>query len=506
MQCLLECENISKSFPGMKALDEICFSLTHGEIHGLVGENGAGKSTLMKIFSGVFNCDEGKTKDKSSSIYLNSKKVNIKNPKDAIENGIMTIHQEINVVYDLMVYENIFLNNEINRFGLLCRKKMIDITNKLLEEYGVQMKATDRLGNLSVDKQKLVEVVKALSKEAKVLILDEPTSVLTEEEAKHLFTVIKQIAKKGVGIIFISHNLKEVLKYCDRITVLRGGKVTGNLIASETTIDELIEKMVGRKIDMSAYKKESYIGKDTLLKIRNLSYKKLLKDISLELKVGEIIGITGLVGSGGTELAKCVFACEGYKTQSELELRGKKVTLKSPRMAIQNGISYLTEDRKKEGLILPFSIYDNITFPSLKKYSGTLGWLRRKKQIKTSEDMIKMLKIKAKDVHSAVESLSGGNQQKVVLAKWLETDPYILILDEPTIGIDVAAKFEVRNIISNLAKSGKGIILITNEYPELKSLCDKIYVMFKGEFVKEFDNENLNEDDLIKYSLKGKNE
>lgn len=503
---ILSCRNICKAFPGVKALDNVDFDILPGEIHGLVGENGAGKSTLMKIFSGIYTFDEKKgVSCETEGMFFEGKRVNFRSPADALKNKIMTIHQEINVIPDLTVYENIYLNEEIFQNGLLNRKKMIQDTAELINSFGVEINPTDIVGSLPADRQKLVEVLKAISKDAKVLIMDEPTSVLADAEALHLFETVKKIAEKGIGIVFISHNLNEIVKICSRVTVLRDGKKVCELQKDELSVDLIVSHMIGKKISQfNAGQELPACGEEVMLKVENLSYKNLLKNVSFELHRGEILGITGLVGSGGTELAKVLFGAQGYKKRSgELYKSGKKIDVNNTVDAIQNGISLLTDDRKSEGLFLSFKLSENITIASLSKYLTKLGILKRKEQRITAAQYIEKLNIKTPGVDAVVESLSGGNQQKVVIAKWLETNPDIFIMDEPTIGIDIAAKAEVRHIIQDLITKNKSVILITNEYAEIETLCHRVIIMFRGNMVGEFSHGEINESKVMKFALGG---
>ncbi len=504
-QPLMECKSIYKTFPGVKALENIDFSLYPGEIHGLVGENGAGKSTLVKILAGVFQYDDPNLLDHKSGMYLLGRKVIVKNPSDAIKQRIMMIHQELNVIPDLSVYENIFLNNEISRFGFIDRVGMISETQKMIDAFDVEMKPSDIVKNLSVDKQKLVEVLKAISQDARVLIMDEPTSVLLDAEAEYVFKVMKNIVEKGIGIVFISHNLGEIVSICDRVTVLRDGKLVAGMDKGSFDTDKLVSVMVGKRLaDLSEFGAVRSKSDEMMLEIHGLRYKNLVRDVSFAVKKGEIVGITGLVGSGGTELAKTIFGAEGFrKDKGVVYLKGRKVKVRKPSDAIRKGIALLTKDRKNEGLFLKFNLSDNICIPSLKKFLNSLRLIDTRRKIDTACGYVRTLAIKTPGVGTALEALSGGNQQKVVLAKWLETMPEVLIMDEPMIGIDIGAKSEIRKIIRQLADQGKSIILITNEYSDLQKLCSRVFVMFKGELIKELDSADLTEEVLLNHALGG---
>jgi ABC-type sugar transport system ATPase subunit len=444
-------------------------------------------------------------KNLEEGMFLDGKRVEFRNPGEAIKNRIILIHQELNVIPDMMVYENIFINSQISKKGLLDKEEMIKRTQKLIKDFEADISATDLVKNLTVDKQKLVEVLKAISLDAKVLIMDEPTSMLTSEEAEKLFVIVKNITiKNQIGVVLISHNLGEILDMCNRVTVLRDGYCVGTQQIEELNIDKMVEAMLGRKFNMEVNKRESSINDEMLLKVENLSYRDKLSNVSFELRKGEILGITGLVGSGGSILSKVLFGCSGYKrSKGIVKINGIEINVKSPKEAMNNGIALLTEDRKKEGLILDFNIFENITIPSLEKYTSKLGFLKRKNRIKESSKYFPLLSIKANDSNTVVKTLSGGNQQKIVIAKWLETDPDIIIFINPTVGIDVGAKGEVRKLIGDMAKQGKGIIVITEETSELQSLCDKVLIMFRGKIIKELEEKNICEEYILRYSLGG---
>jgi ribose transport system ATP-binding protein len=508
-QPILVGKHISKTFPGVRALDDVNFELFPGEIHGLVGENGAGKSTLIKIFSGVYSYDEparGQPGDESG-LFLQGKKVVFRNPGRAIKHKIMTIHQELNVIPDLTVYDNIFLNNELVKNIFLRRKEMKIKADEILNTFGVDFASTDIVKGLSADKQKLVEVLKAILQDTKILIMDEPTSTLTDAEAKHLFQVMQNVAHQGIAIIFISHNLGEIVDLCDNITVLKDGKMVRTLKNNNVKIDDIISLMVGVDLKETIYNQQftSHKTDKELLRVENFNYKNKVRNVSFCLNKGEIVGITSLVGAGGTDLAKTIFGVEGYKKSSgTIFIEKKKVDIKNTGDAINHRIAFLTEDRKREGLFLQFKLFENVTIPSLHKFMTNIGILNEKERRKVTDNYIDSLHIKASNSGVITESLSGGNQQKAVIAKWLETDPNILILAEPTVGIDVAAKAEIRRSITNLAAQGKGIILITSEFVELKELCDRVFVMFNGEIIVELCGEEIQEDAILKYSLGGK--
>jgi ribose transport system ATP-binding protein len=503
---ILSCKVISKTFPGVRALNNVNFDLFPGEIHGIVGENGAGKSTLIKIICGVHDYDTDKDiKNQNHGVFLDQENMMFRNPNDAIQKGIMTIHQELTIIPDFNIYENIFINDENLKNNLLQRKNMALEAEHLLREFEIDIPVETPVGELPVNQQKVIELIKVVRRDARVIILDEPTSVLTEREAKLLFTILRRIVKKNIGVIFISHNLSEITTICDRVTVLRDGLSKGTFKTEETDIEQLVTLMVGKRISEISTRLESHVIEETTLQVNNFSYLNKIKNVNFQLNRGEILGITGLVGSGGTQIAKVIFGVYGNTRKfGQIKYFGKEINIRSPKDAIKKRIAFLTEDRKNEGLFLDFRLFENITIPSLKNTFNSFKLISQKKQIKITESAIKKLSIKTSGSGIIVESLSGGNQQKVVFAKWLETDFDILIIDEPTTGIDVAAKFEIRKIIQNLAKQGKSIILISNEFAEYKALCDRLLIMFKGEVIKELDNKEIEEIEVKKYALGGK--
>lgn len=503
---ILSCKRITKTFPGVRALNDVSFDLFPGEIHGIVGENGAGKSTLIKILCGVYDYDDEKHQIKNEKgIYFNQEKIIFKNPNDAIKRGIITIHQELSVINELNIYENIFINNEITKYHILQRKEMIKKAKDLLCDFGIELPIDTPAGDLPVDKQKVLELIKVVNSDARVIILDEPTSFLTDKEAQQLFLILKNIVKRNLGIIFISHNLSEITSICDTVTVLRDGESNGTFAKKEINIENLVSLMVGKTLQEIEMVHESYAIGEPLLEVIGLSYLNRLKNVTFKLNRGEILGITGLVGSGGSLIAKVIFGVHGAtKKFGKIKFDGKEINIRSPKEAIKNGIALLTEDRKNEGLFLGFKIFDNITMPSLNKILTYFNLINRKKQLAISEKAIIKLFIKAPGPETIVEFLSGGNQQKVVIAKWLETDFDVLIVDEPTTGIDVAAKFEIRKILRNLAKSGKSIIMISNEFADYKALCDRLLIMFKGEIIADLMSNDIEEIGVMKYALGGK--
>lgn len=490
-EIVLEMRGISKSFPGVKALENVELVVRAGEVHALMGENGAGKSTLMKILNGVYQKDSG-------SILLNKKEFLARSPKEAINNGIAMIYQELNPVLDMMVYENIFLGRELkNKLGLVDKMKMINETGLLFEQIGIGISPTSKMKDLSVAKLQLVEIVKAISLQAKVIVMDEPTSAITETEAEILFEQIEKLKKNNVAIIYISHKMNEIFKISDRITILRDGMYIGTYASSEIDNERLISLMVNRKIE-DIYPVRTTQKGEELLKVENLSYQDKLKQINFSLYSGEILGIAGLVGSGRSELVETVFGLH-KRSSGVIKKANKVLNIKSPKDAIKAGISLITEDRKVTGLNLKGSVKDNISLIFLKRFVQW-GVIHKNKELNTVSSFVKKLAIKAADMNTVVASLSGGNQQKIVISKWLLGNPDIIIFDEPTRGIDVGAKREIYSIMVELAKEGKGIIIISSEMPELIGTADRIIVMHEGKITGEIEKADFSQELIMKYA------
>jgi ribose transport system ATP-binding protein len=489
---ILRMENISKSFPGVKALDDVRFNAYEGEVMALLGENGAGKSTLMKILSGVYTKDTGK-------ILLNGKELEVLNPKDAFDKGIAIIHQELNLVPNLTVYENIFLGREeTTTYKTLKKDYMIKEAKKLLDRLKVDIDPTLKINEISLAKQQMVEIAKALSLNTSVIIMDEPTDTLTDKEVDILFDVIRELKAEKKAIVYISHRLKEVFEICDRVTVLRDGKFIDERLVSEIDEDEIIKLMVGRTLD----EQFPYLKTNTsefVFEVKNLT-NKYVKNISFSLKRGEVLGISGLVGAGRSELGKTIFGLYPID-EGEMILEGKKVEFKSPKEAIENGIMYVTEDRKSEGLVLTMDVKSNITLSSLDKFKRALG-LDKKKEERISEDYRKKINIKTPTLTQKVKNLSGGNQQKVAIAKSLLTQPKVLILDEPTRGIDVGAKREIYDLLNVIKKEGHSVIMISSEMPEILGMSDRIIVMHEGKIKGELTKEEATSEKIMNYIIK----
>ncbi len=476
---LLRMEGIDKSFPGVHALDACRFDLRAGEVHALVGENGAGKSTLMKILTGVYTKDDGE-------IYIDGRIVDIHNTRDAQRLGISIIHQELNLMRDLTVAENIFIGREPMKGLVLDKKKQNKQTQNLLLSLSMDIDPTTPIKMLTVAKQQMVEIAKALSfQNTRILIMDEPSAALTETEIAELFHFIRDVKKKGVGVVYISHRMGELKQISDRITVLRDGQYVNTVNTSETTLDEIIGMMVGRVI-YEEPKAHSDVAKDApvVLEVRSLCSSEVL-DVSFYLLKGEILGVAGLMGAGRTEMARLICGADP-RDSGEIFINGEPCSISTPSDAVNVGIGYLSEDRKHFGLCLHLTVADNVVLPSLSEYSSAL-MVDERRVTQVANEYRDKINIKTPSVDTCVMSLSGGNQQKVIVSKWLARDCDILIFDEPTRGIDVGAKSEIYKLMGQLAKDGKAIIMISSEMPELLRMSDRIMVMCEGEKTGELD-------------------
>ena len=491
---VLELKNISKSFPGVKALDEVTFSVEEGTVHVLVGENGAGKSTLIKIINGMYTADEGE-------LYVFGKKVTMHSPRHMKELGIATIHQELNPVPDLTIAENIFLGRLPTRGpGIVAKKRMVEEAQKLVNDLGFSYDVKRVMRSLTVSDMQIIEIIKAISINAKIIIMDEPTSSITEGEVAVLHEQIHRLKERGISIIYISHKLDELKQVGDQLTVLRDGKTISTHHIDELTTDEIITKMVGRKMDNVYPVKEAEIG-EKLLEIKNLTQPNVFSNISFTLHRGEILGMSGLVGAGRTEVVRAIFGMDSYSS-GEIIINGKSVEIKKVSDAIQEGIIMLSEDRKLEGLVLIRSICENIGLPNLKRYRGFL--LNKKREREDALEMKEKLAIKAPTIGTEAQNLSGGNQQKVVIAKWLLQNPVVFIMDEPTRGIDVGAKYEIYKIMCDLAAQGAGVIMISSELPEIIGICDRTLVMAEGRITGEVTREDFSQERIMSFALGGK--
>ncbi|WP_400162714.1 sugar ABC transporter ATP-binding protein [Brevibacillus sp. TJ4] len=493
---LLEMKEISKSFPGVKVLNNVQLSLSGGELLALMGENGAGKSTLMKILGGIYERDSG-------TIVVKGAVQENMTPDLASKLGIAIIHQELNLIPHLSVMENIFLGREFTygKSGFVNWRKMRHETKYWLEQLGIEMDPDVLVGDLSVGQQQMIEIAKALSMQADILVLDEPTAALTNREIEALFQVIASLKEKGVGMIYISHRMEEIFQVSDRITVLRDGQYVGTVRTAETTMDELVKMMVGREITDRFPKVEIEQGAERL-RVENLSVKGKLSGISFSVKGGEIVGVAGLMGAGRTEMAKAIFGLEDIQ-QGDIYVDGQHVRINRPIDAIRAGIALVTEDRKEEGLVLSLPVRENISLPNLANVSS-VGVLKPKAEQELSDETIRRLLIKTAGGEQIVGSLSGGNQQKVVIGKWLATKPKILILDEPTRGVDIGAKKEIYDIMNQLAQSGVAILMISSELPEVLGMSDRVLVMHEGRITGEFTREEATQESIMHAATGGK--
>ncbi|MEO6655485.1 MAG: ATP-binding cassette domain-containing protein [Pyrinomonadaceae bacterium] len=483
---LLEMRNIVKEFPGVRALDGVSFTLKTGEFHSLVGENGAGKSTLMKVLSGVYSDHmfEGE-------ILVDDKPRRFRGVRDSESAGIAIIFQELSLVKELTVGENIFLGREPSRFGVINWPELYHRASKLLQDLHLQIDPRVRVGSLGIGQQQLVEIAKALSLDAKILVLDEPTAALTESEVETLFGILEKLRERGVGMIYISHKLDEVFKMSDRITVLRDGKTVTTHAAAATDKIKVIAAMVGREVGDIFPAAEHQHGsialsvKDLTAYSPDIADKKLVDNVSFQVRRGEVLGIAGLMGAGRTELLMAIFGAWQGKYSRQIEIDGKAEAINSPADAISSGIGFVTEDRKRFGLILDQTILDNMTLAGLRDISGNF-FTNRGRETRAAKVPMQSLRIKANSPLTVANTLSGGNQQKVVLGKWLLTIPRVLFLDEPTRGIDVGAKQEIYAEINKLAKEGMAIVLVSSELPEVLGLSDRVIVLHEGKVTGEF--------------------
>ena len=476
---ILTMEEIEKSFPGVHALDHVHFDVRRGEVHALMGENGAGKSTLMKVLTGIYTKDYG-------TITYEGKEVSFNNTREAQDAGIVIVHQELNMIGDLTVAQNIFIGREFMKGFKIDDKKMIEESKKLFNELKIDINPRDKMSDLTVGKQQMCEIAKAISHKAKVIIFDEPSAALTEKEIEDLFTIIRDLREKGMAIVYISHRMDEIKVITDRVTVMRDGGYVGTLITKDCTKEDIINMMVGRVIYEDP-KTESKVPKDApvVLKVEHLNAGRMVQDVSFELRKGEILGFSGLMGAGRTETARALFGADP-KTSGDIYINGEKVTINSPQDAVKHGIGYLSEDRKRYGIVVQKTITENSTMATLEKYMSGL-FINKNEEKKVTEHYIQELATKTPSADQLVVNLSGGNQQKVVIAKWLVRDCDILIFDEPTRGIDVGAKNEIYKLMNRLASEGKSIIMISSEMTEILRMSDRIVVMCEGKKTGELD-------------------
>ena len=490
----IEMRGIDKSFGSNQVLKQAGFTLESGEVHALMGENGAGKSTLMKILTGVYTKDAG-------TVLVDGKEVNYKNPQEAEKAGIVFIYQELNVMFDLTVEENLFMGKEIHgKFGICDKKAMQKKAQEALNILGVNISPKTVMAELSVGQQQMVEICKALMADAKVIIMDEPTAALTQSETVALFKVIESLRKKGVSMVYISHRMEEIFELCDRITVLRDGSYIGVKNIPETNMNEIVKMMIGREIGERYQSRNVKIGKE-VLKVKELTRKGTFHDVNFSVRAGEVLGVSGLMGAGRTEIMQAIFGNLSYESGT-IEIDGKEVKISNPRQAMEHGIGFITEDRKTEGLMLDKSIRKNISLCNLRRISKS-SVISREAEKNMVAEAIKDLRIKCFGSYHECNNLSGGNQQKVVLAKWILTNPKILILDEPTRGVDIGAKKEIYSIINKLAAQGVAIIMVSSELPEVLGMSDNIMVVREGEVRGIISYEEANQERVMTLATGG---
>lgn len=487
-------ENIHKAFGTNQVLTGVDFDLLNGEVHALMGENGAGKSTMMNVLTGLHARDNGKITIDGTETYF-------KNPKEAEQSGVTFIHQELNIWPDMTVLENLFIGKERkNTFGFLKTAEMKALANKQFERLSVSIRLDKEAGSCSVGEQQMIEIAKALMTEAKVIIMDEPTAALTEREISKLFDVISSLKKEGVSIVYISHRMEEIFSICDRITVMRDGKTVDTKAIAATNFDEVVRKMVGRELTDRFPTRNQSLG-ETVLEVKGLTKSGYFEDINFSVRAGEIVGVSGLMGAGRTEIMRTIFGLDSSES-GEIWLNGKKVHIKTPVQAVKLGIGFITEDRKDEGLILDFSIKDNIVLPTLASFAPK-GIIREKSETDFVNMLIKRLTVKAESKDIAVGRLSGGNQQKVVIAKWVGIGPKLLILDEPTRGVDVGAKREIYQLMNELTERGVAIIMVSSELPEILGMSDRILVVHEGKVNGELLKENATQEKIMTLATGG---
>jgi ribose transport system ATP-binding protein len=493
-EVLVLMEGIEKSFPGVHALCQCQFELRRGEVHALVGENGAGKSTLMKVLAGVYSKDAGR-------IAYKGKEVEIPNPRAALHMGISMIHQELNLMPHLTVAQNIFIGREPRtgaRF-ILDEKEINEKARRLFEMMRLKLDPRTKVSDLTVAKQQMVEIAKALSFNSEVLIMDEPTAALTETEIDELFRIIRELRDKGVGIVHISHRLEELKQISDRITVMRDGQYVDTVRTQDVAIDRIISMMVGRVIFEATPELPEVPSQEVVLSVKNLNRGNAIRDVSFDLKKGEILGFAGLVGAGRTEVARAIFGADPIDS-GEIYVQGKKVQIKSPGDAVRHSIAYLSEDRKRYGLALKMDVEANIVLATFRKFLGFVGWVNSAKTRTTAKQYVEALSIRTPGLQQKVRNLSGGNQQKVVIGKWLTADTNVLIFDEPTRGIDVGAKSEIYRLLNDLAQQGKAIIMISSELPEILRMSHRVIIMCEGRITGEMSITEATQEQIMKFA------
>ena len=487
---VLEMTDIEKQFPGVKALDHAMLKLRPGTVHALMGENGAGKSTLMKCLFGIYKADGG-------TILIDGKETNFTGPKNALDNGVAMVHQELNQVLKRSVMENIWLGRFPKKYGLISHKQMYDETKKVFDELDIPVNPKMIIGKLSVSQRQMVEIAKAVSYNAKILVLDEPTSSLTQEEVEHLFVIINKLRARGVAMVYISHKMEEILRISDEVTIMRDGKWIATEDAKDLTTDKIIQLMVGRELT-DRFPHKTNVPGEVVLEVNHLTGKYMPSciDVSFQLRKGEILGVAGLVGSRRTEILETIFGIAHHES-GEIIKDGKKVNNRSSRDAIKNGFAMLTDERRATGIFGGMSINFNSVIANLKGYKKAF-WLSSKKMKEDTQWVIDSMRVKTPTQKTHIKTLSGGNQQKVILGRWLLTKPDILLLDEPTRGIDVGAKYEIYQLIIDLANEGKSVIVVSSEMPELLGICDRIMVMSNGHLSGILDIEDATQEEIMR--------
>ncbi|MBQ3794422.1 MAG: sugar ABC transporter ATP-binding protein [Lachnospiraceae bacterium] len=493
-EVILEMKDIDKSFPGVHALDHVSFNVRRGEVHALMGENGAGKSTLMKVLTGIYTKDSG-------SITYEGKDVEFHNAREAQDAGVVIVHQELNMVGHLTVAQNIFIGREFKKGFSIDDKKMVEESKKLFQRLNIDIDPTATMSDLTVGKQQMCEIAKAISHDAKVIVFDEPTAALTEAEIQDLFTIIRDLREQQMGIVYISHRMDEIKVITDRVTVMRDGTYVGTLITKDCTKDDIVNMMVGRVI-YEEPKTKSMVAEDApvVLKVEHLNAGKMVQDVSFELRKGEILGFSGLMGAGRTETARAIFGADP-KESGDIYVNGEKVTINSPQDAVKAGIGYLSEDRKRFGIVVQKTIAENTTMANLPEFMKGI-FINKRKERKVAQELADSLATKTPSVDELVVNLSGGNQQKVVIAKWLCKNCDILIFDEPTRGIDVGAKNEIYKLMNKLASEGKSIIMISSEMTEILRMSDRIVVMCEGRKTGELMIEETTQEKIMSFATR----
>lgn len=492
---VLEFKNISKRFPGVKALSDVSFGIKRGSVHVIVGENGAGKSTLLKVINGLYKADEG-------VVLLDGQPLHVSGPSEALKAGISMIYQELNIIPEMTVLENMYLGREPLRSGFINDKQMLKDARDFLDQQGLKYDLKQKMKNLSVADAQMIEIVKAISANAKIILMDEPTSSLTEKEVEYLFKKIEELKNHGITVVFISHKMDEIFRIGEYISVFRDGAHISTEPASETSIPEIIEKMVGRKMTEVYPQKTEPVGEDIVFEVKNFYKRGVFEDINFKLKRGEILGVSGLIGAGRTEIARAIMGMDS-KDSGEVFLNGEKVDIRNVNDAVSAGISMVPEDRRRQGLVSILNVSENVSLVALKH--KIKGFVLKNKPIRALvQRMVDLLSIKTPSLETQVLTLSGGNQQKVVLGKWLSVDPKVLILDEPTRGIDVGTKYEIYKLMLEMNKNGVSILMIDSDLEELLGMSDRVLVVYQGKIQGELKKEELSANSVMHLAVGGK--